>query len=40
MKKVLPILLCYVFMTTQVYAISGGPVFGGNELNPSVFIPA
>ena len=34
MKKVLPILLCYVLMTTQVYAISGGPVFGGTSLNP------
>ncbi len=34
MKKLLPILLCYVLMTTQVYAISGGPVFGGSDLNP------
>ncbi len=34
MKKVLPILLCYVLMTTQVYAISGGPVFGGGGVNP------
>ena len=34
MKKLLPILLCYVLMTTQAYAISGGPVFGGGGLNP------
>ena len=34
MKKILPILLCYVLMCTQAYAISGGPVFGGNALNP------
>ena len=34
MKKLLPILLCHVLMTTQAYAISGGPVFGGNGINP------
>ena len=34
MKKLLPILLCYVLMTSQVYAISGGPVLGGSSLNP------
>ena len=34
MKKILPILLCYVLMTSQVFAISGGPVFGGAGLNP------
>ena len=34
MKKLLPILLCYVLMTTQVYAISGGPVFGGSGIDP------
>lgn len=34
MKQLLPLLLCYVLMTTQAYAISGGPVFGGSSLNP------
>ncbi len=34
MKKILPILLCHVLMCTQAYAISGGPVFGGNGVNP------
>ena len=34
MKKLLPILLCYVLMTTQVYAISGGPVFGDGGVSP------
>ena len=34
MKNVLPILLCYVLMTSQVFAISGGPVFGSGGVNP------
>ena len=34
MKKLLPILLCYVLMTSQVFAISGGPQFGGGALSP------
>ncbi len=34
MKKILPILLCYVLMTSQVFAISGGPVFGSGTINP------
>ncbi len=34
MKKLLPILLCYVLMTSQVFAISGGPVFGTGTINP------
>ncbi len=34
MKKLLPILLCYALMTSQVYAISGGPVFGQGGVNP------
>ena len=34
MKKLLPILLCHILMTSQVFAISGGPVFGGGGLNP------
>ncbi len=34
MKKLLPILLCYVLMTSQVFAISGGPVYGGSSINP------
>ena len=32
MKSVFPLLLCYVFMTAQTYAISGGPVFGGGNV--------
>ena len=36
MKKILPILLCYILMTSQVFAISGGPVYGGGSgLNPT-----
>lgn len=31
MKKLFPLLLCYVLMATQCYAISGGPVFGGGR---------
>lgn len=34
MKQLLPILLCYVLMTSQVFAISGGPVFGSDSINP------
>lgn len=34
MKKLLPILLCYILMTSQVFAISGGPVFGGGGTDP------
>jgi len=29
MKKVLSLLLTYTFLSTQVWALSGGPVFGG-----------
>ena len=28
MKKILPVLLCYVLCASQTYAVSGGPVFG------------
>lgn len=31
MKKLFPLLLCYVLTTTQCFAISGGPVFGGGR---------
>ena len=31
MKKLLPLLLCYVLTATQCFAISGGPVFGGGR---------
>ena len=31
MKKLFPLLLSYVLMSTQCYAISGGPVFGGGR---------
>ena len=31
MKKLFPLLLSYVLMATQCYAISGGPVFGGGR---------
>ena len=31
MKKLLPLLLCYVLMSTQCYALSGGPVYGGGR---------
>ncbi len=31
MKKLFPLLLCYVLMATQCYAISGGPVYGGGR---------
>ena len=31
MKKLFPLLLSYVLMSTQCYAISGGPVFGGGQ---------
>ena len=34
MKKLLPILLCYVLMTSQVFAISGGPTFGSGRVSP------
>ena len=34
MKKILPILLCYVLMTSQVFAISGGPTFGSGTFSP------
>lgn len=34
MKKLLPILLCYLLMTSQVFAISGGPIFGGSGISP------
>lgn len=34
MKKLLPILLCYLLMTSQVFAVSGGPSFGGGNVNP------
>ena len=30
MKKVFPLLLCYVLTTAQMFALSGGPVFGSN----------
>ena len=30
MKKLLPLLICYVLTQGQCYAISGGPVYGGN----------
>ena len=29
MKSILAILLCYVFFSSQCYAISGGPIYGG-----------
>lgn len=29
MKSILAVLLCYVFFSSQCYAISGGPVYGG-----------
>ncbi len=29
MKKLLPLLICYVLMQGQCFAISGGPVYGG-----------
>ncbi len=31
MKIVLPLLLCYVLTTAQMFAVSGGPVFGGGR---------
>lgn len=31
MKKLFPLLLCYILMATQCYAISGGPVYGGGR---------
>ena len=30
MKKLLPLLLCYVLTQTQCFAISGGPDYGGS----------
>jgi hypothetical protein len=30
MKKILPLLLCYVLSASQMYAVSGGPVFTSN----------
>lgn len=34
MKQLLSLLLCYILLTSQVFAISGGPVFGGGGVNP------
>ena len=30
MKKLLPLLVCYVLTQSQCFALSGGPVYGGN----------
>ncbi len=30
MKKLLPVLLCYVLSASQTYALSGGPIFNSN----------
>ena len=30
MKKILPLLICYVLTQTQCFALSGGPVYGGS----------
>ena len=30
MKKLLPLLICYVLTQSQCYALSGGPVYGGS----------
>ena len=30
MKKLLPVLICYVLTQTQCFALSGGPVYGGS----------
>jgi hypothetical protein len=38
MKKLLPLLLCYVFLTAQGLALSGGPVFGGGGSNTATTV--
>ena len=35
MKKILPVLLCYVLSASQVLALSGGPVFTTGAVNPT-----
>lgn len=35
MKKILPILLCYVLSASQVFALSGGPVFNTGSVKPT-----
>lgn len=38
MKSLFPLLLTYVMMTSQTFAISGGPVFGGGGVNvPGIY---
>lgn len=38
MKTLFPLLLSYVLMTSQTFAISGGPVFGGGGVNvPGIY---
>lgn len=38
MKPLFPLLLTYVMLTTQTFAISGGPVFGGGGVNvPGIY---
>lgn len=36
MKKLLPLLLCYVFLTSESWALSGGPVFGGGSTGTTI----
>ena len=36
MKKVLSLLVSFVFLQTQTWALSGGPVYGGGQLGISV----
>ncbi|MEI9897471.1 MAG: hypothetical protein WDN28_27340 [Chthoniobacter sp.] len=36
MKKVLSLLIAFVFLQVQSWALSGGPQYGGNKGNPSI----